>query len=69
MRQAAAAILAGLAGAASAQPNPYRTLPQWADVRPAAAALGSVSAVYPDADGRVWVAEMLEFMKLRFAGK
>ena len=54
MRRAAAAILVVAMVGASAQPNPYRTLLKW--VEPAAA-LGSVSAVYPGADGLIWVAE------------
>jgi DNA-binding beta-propeller fold protein YncE len=40
---------------AEAQPNPYRTLAEW--VRPSAQTMGSVSSVYPDADGNVWAAE------------
>jgi sugar lactone lactonase YvrE len=50
------AVMAGLAVAASAQPNPYRLDAEWADAV-AAVPLGSASAVYPDADGRIWVAE------------
>jgi sugar lactone lactonase YvrE len=44
-----------IAFALDSPPNPYTALPQWPD--PESAALGSVSAVYPNADGRVWVAE------------
>jgi sugar lactone lactonase YvrE len=51
-----AATLACFAAIATAQPNPYATSSQWAKDL-AAAPLGAVSAVYPDAGGRVWVAE------------
>jgi streptogramin lyase len=50
------AVLAALAATAAAQPNPYRLDAQWAQAV-ASAPLGSVSAVYSDAGGRVWVAE------------
>jgi sugar lactone lactonase YvrE len=52
----AAVLWWGLPALASAQPNPYRLDAQWANAI-AAAPLGSVSAVYPDAGGRVWAAE------------
>jgi streptogramin lyase len=49
-------LLAGCAAAANAQPNPYRVVEDW--VRPPESRdLGSVSAVYPDARGNVWIAE------------
>jgi sugar lactone lactonase YvrE len=56
MRLAIAATLMVLSSAVGAQPNPYRTLPQWARGLEAAP-LGSVSAVYPGAGGAIWVAE------------
>jgi sugar lactone lactonase YvrE len=56
MRCAVAVTLAGFAAAVGAQPNPYRTLPQWVQ-NLETAPLGSVSAVYPGADGLIWVAE------------
>jgi len=64
MMRAPAAVLAlrllalgllALGPAAHAQPNPFRTIADWA--QPGGAPLGSVSAVHPDADGNVWVAE------------
>jgi sugar lactone lactonase YvrE len=56
MRNAVAVTLAGFAITVGAQPNPYTTMPRWVqDLE--AAPLGSVSAVYPGADGVIWVAE------------
>ena len=56
MRNAVAVTLAGFAITVGAQPNPYTTMPRWVqDLE--AAPLGSVSAVYPGADGLIWVAE------------
>jgi DNA-binding beta-propeller fold protein YncE len=56
MRQAVATLLVVFAAAVGAQPNPYTTLPQWArDLE--TGPLGSVSAVYPDEEGLIWVAE------------
>ncbi len=52
------AVFAALAGAmASAQPNPYATIENWAKL-PEGRAWGSTSAVEIDRDGKsVWVAE------------
>jgi streptogramin lyase len=48
-------VLTSLAAIAAAQPNPYQALSNW--VERGAQPLGSVSAVWPDADGNVWIAE------------
>jgi streptogramin lyase len=52
----AAAALAALGATAAAQPNSYAPSADWAEALDRAP-LGSASAVYPDAGGRVWVAE------------
>jgi DNA-binding beta-propeller fold protein YncE len=56
MRYAIAVTLAAFAATVGAQPNPYRTLPQWVQ-NLETAPLGSVSAVYPGTEGFIWVAE------------
>ena len=43
-------------GTAVAQPNPYRVVADWPNLA-GFRALGSVSAVYPDGYGNVWIAE------------
>jgi DNA-binding beta-propeller fold protein YncE len=50
---AAPAIFAAIT---SAQPNPYRSIDDWVELD-GFRALGSVSAVYPDALGGVWIAD------------
>ena len=52
------ALLGALAVArsAAAQPNPYGTVAGWPDLA-GMRTLGSVSDVYPDARGNVWIAE------------
>ena len=50
------ATLVVLAGAAVAQENPYRVIPDWAEP-PDSRELGSVSWAYSDADGNVWIVD------------
>lgn len=53
----AAVALAAWAGVAPlAQPNPYRAVEGWATL-PEGRTWGSTSGVYPDREGRIWVAE------------
>src|SRR5260370_29517114 len=50
-------VVAGMvAGMIAAQPNPYRTIENWAKL-PEPRAWGSSSAVDIDRDGNIWVAE------------
>jgi DNA-binding beta-propeller fold protein YncE len=52
-----AALMAAPVNAQNHAPNPYRTVPGvWAEL-PNGRAWGATSAVYPAADGNIWVAE------------
>jgi DNA-binding beta-propeller fold protein YncE len=51
-----ACIALAAAGAAAAQPNPYRTIDAWLEA-PAGRTIGSVSGIDSAADGTLWIAE------------
>jgi sugar lactone lactonase YvrE len=58
-------VLAVLAAAANAQPNPFRTVENWPQL-PAGFEWGSVISVDPDSDGNLWVFHRAEPPLLKF---
>lgn len=60
-----AVALVAAAAIANAQPNPYRTIENWAQL-PAGLEWGSVISVDPDAEGNIWVFHRAEPPLLKF---